>query len=641
MPKISRQVGATSQIVEVVAQSTASSPAGLPLSGLVYNTSGLTCYYKRNSASADVAVTLATIATLGSFASGGFAAVDGANMIGLYEFHLPNAALASGADNVVFCFQGAANLAPLFLEIELTAINNQSTGFGLLNVSSNLVEIAGSAVSTSTAQLGVNVVQYNAHTAVTDGNNYPSVNLVDIAGSAVSTSTAQLGVNAVNIAGQAAQLDANNLLKVDLVDIAGTAVSASTAQLGVNLVNIAGSAVSTSTAQLGVNAVNIAGHAATLDGNNLLQVDLVDIGGSAVSSSTAQLGVNVVNWGGTATHGAIPPDVVFVRSGTAQAGGASTITLDAGASATNNFYQNQIVFIRSGTGAGESAMITSYVGSTKVATIVGSWATNPDSTSVFSILPFGSITTTVSGGVNVTQWNGSAVAAPNVAGVPLVDLGYVAGSAVNTAAAQLGVNAVNIAGQAAQLDGNNLLKVDLVDIAGSAVSASTAQLGVNAVNIAGHAAQLDANNLLKVDLVDVAGTASAGAAGYMAVDWSAINAPTSSVNLSGTTISTAQAVASAAFVVNAPFKINTANGFEVSMVSSSDHVTPYTAGGVSCVRSIAGASESSVSGTITQIGSTNRYYFAGQAADFNGTSIGFNFSASGADSVLVSVNTQP
>jgi hypothetical protein len=131
MPKISRQVGSTSQVVEIVAQSTASSPPGLPLSGLLYNTASLTCYYKRNTASADVAVSLEPIATLGTFTSGGFAAVDATGMTGAYEFHLPNAALAGGADNVLFCLQGAANLAPIFLEVELTQTNNQASDNGL------------------------------------------------------------------------------------------------------------------------------------------------------------------------------------------------------------------------------------------------------------------------------------------------------------------------------------------------------------------------------------------------------------------------------------------------------------------------------------------------------------------------------
>ncbi len=57
---------------------------------------------------------------------------------------------------------------------------------------------------------------------------------------------------------------------------------------------------------------------------------------------------------------------------------------------------------------------------------------------------------------------------------------------------------------------------NVVQIAGSAVSTSTAQLGVNVVNLAG--------------------TASAGVAGYVALDWGHINAPTTAVDLSGTTI---------------------------------------------------------------------------------------------------------
>lgn len=156
MAKISRQIGTTSQLVDVLAQNS-SSVTGAGLTGLAFGTSGLTCYYHRNTANASVAVTLAT-QTLGTWAAGGFIVVDGTNMPGLYQFGIPNAALASGADTVTFYFQGAANLAPIVLEIELTAVNNQSTGFGLVDASANVVQIAGSAVSTSTAQLGVNVV---------------------------------------------------------------------------------------------------------------------------------------------------------------------------------------------------------------------------------------------------------------------------------------------------------------------------------------------------------------------------------------------------------------------------------------------------------------------------------------------------
>jgi hypothetical protein len=79
-------------------------------------------------------------------------------------------------------------------------------------------------------------------------------------------------------------------------------------------------------------------------------------------------------------------DALSLRTGTAQAGAAGTITLDAGASATNDLYKGQWVVITSGTGAGQSRLITAYVGSTKVATVHRNWATNPDNTSVFYLL---------------------------------------------------------------------------------------------------------------------------------------------------------------------------------------------------------------------------------------------------------------
>jgi hypothetical protein len=130
MPKISRVIGTTSQMVDVFVQNN-SVTTGAGLTGLVFNTSGLTAYYHRNTASSSVAITLAT-ATLGTFTSSGFIVVDGTNMPGTYQIGIPNAALASGADSVVIYLTGAANMAPCVLEIELTATNNQNgNNFGL------------------------------------------------------------------------------------------------------------------------------------------------------------------------------------------------------------------------------------------------------------------------------------------------------------------------------------------------------------------------------------------------------------------------------------------------------------------------------------------------------------------------------
>ena len=101
--------GTTSNVLGVFLQDN-SVATGAGLAGLVFGSSGLTCYYKRSNGTASVAVTLATISTLGTWETGGFKAVDGTNMIGLYEFHPPDAALATGAKWVKFYFTGAANL---------------------------------------------------------------------------------------------------------------------------------------------------------------------------------------------------------------------------------------------------------------------------------------------------------------------------------------------------------------------------------------------------------------------------------------------------------------------------------------------------------------------------------------------------
>lgn len=73
-------------------------------------------------------------------------------------------------------------------------------------------------------------------------------------------------------------------------------------------------------------------------------------------------------------------------TGTATAGGASTITLAVGSSASNDFYAKAVVRIVSGTGALQERKISSYVGSTRVATVDTAWVTNPDNTSVYQIL---------------------------------------------------------------------------------------------------------------------------------------------------------------------------------------------------------------------------------------------------------------
>lgn len=75
-------------------------------------------------------------------------------------------------------------------------------------------------------------------------------------------------------------------------------------------------------------------------------------------------------------------------TGTAQAGASSSITLAAGASSTTDLFVGLPVTISSGTGSGQTRWISAYNGTSKVATIFGTWTTPPDNTSNYSIPAF-------------------------------------------------------------------------------------------------------------------------------------------------------------------------------------------------------------------------------------------------------------
>jgi hypothetical protein len=67
---------------------------------------------------------------------------------------------------------------------------------------------------------------------------------------------------------------------------------------------------------------------------------------------------------------------------------ASTVVFDdAALIGTDDYYNGMIVQVYSGTGAGQSRLITDYVGGTKTAHVFPDWGTNPDATSDIIIVP--------------------------------------------------------------------------------------------------------------------------------------------------------------------------------------------------------------------------------------------------------------
>lgn len=82
-------------------------------------------------------------------------------------------------------------------------------------------------------------------------------------------------------------------------------------------------------------------------------------------------------------------NLMSTNEGLVQAGGASTVTLNANASAVDNTYTGQTVVLRTGTGQDQSRIVASYVGATKVATVALPWETQPVAGTGYMMLPFG------------------------------------------------------------------------------------------------------------------------------------------------------------------------------------------------------------------------------------------------------------
>ena len=95
------------------------STEGEGLTGVLFNAAGLTCYYCRIGAAA-AQLNLANVAVAGAHADGGFIEIDNTNMIGWYRLDLSDAVVAAAVTSVAVHLQGAANMAPLALEIQIT-----------------------------------------------------------------------------------------------------------------------------------------------------------------------------------------------------------------------------------------------------------------------------------------------------------------------------------------------------------------------------------------------------------------------------------------------------------------------------------------------------------------------------------------
>lgn len=359
--KLALKKAATSQTILIFIQNS-SLTTGAGLTGLVFNSASLTCYYARPRAAA-VAVTLATQTVSGAFSSGGFVEVDAANMPGVYRLDIPDAALATGVDSVGLLLKGATNMAALPIEIQLTTIDMNDANGGLANLDAAV-----------TSRLAPTVA---ARTLDVSATGEAGVDWANVGGQATAVNLSATTTNLVNIATTATAVTSLAAGAITAASIAADAITAA---------KIADGAIDALTFAAG--AIDAAAIATDAIGSAEFSQAAADKVWLSVARTLTAFGFSVtVGTNNDKTGYALTTlESAVLHSGTATAGAAGTITLAAGASATDSLYIGDRIKLYGGTGAGQSRTCTAYNGTTKVATVDRNWVTNPDATSTYAVI---------------------------------------------------------------------------------------------------------------------------------------------------------------------------------------------------------------------------------------------------------------
>ena len=392
----------------------------------------------------------------------------------------------------------------------------------------------------------------------------------------------------------------------------------------------------------------------------------------------------------------------MLEAGTAQAGAASTITLDAGASATSAIYADNFIMLTAGTGIGQTRVIGAYDGGTKIATVVPAWTTTPDATSVYQIIPqgrvdvaafAGQVCTTSTGNfpdVNVAEISDDSTAANN-AELAFDGTGFgFTGCTMPTTTTATNVSTVNgLAASvitAASIAGDAITSAKIADnaIAGEHLAATACTkiiddfetqsqadptgFHVNVKEVNGTAQTANDNSADINDILE--DTAVIGAAGVGLTAVGLADGAITAGKLGADCITNAKiadaAIGAENFAANALAAVweeliadhRTAGSFGLyiakgipknvawsnrcfAMVDSGDNVTPKT--GLTIEDSDAqvskdGGAFANITGTVAEI-SAGIYQLDASQADMNADSLIFKFTATGASASFIIVET--
>lgn len=228
-----------------------------------------------------------------------------------------------------------------------------------------------------------------------------------------------------------------------------------------------------------------------------------------------------------------------IRSNTAVAGSSTSITFDAGASSTDNFYRDMLVKITGGTGVGQTRLIRSYTGSTQIALVAPQWLTNPDNTSTFAILDFGQ--------VDVYSIGHTQQTARDIGSSVLISSGTGTGQ-LQVTSGVIDANVQQFGGQAGTF-ASGIPDVNVAKVGGTSQTAGDIIADTNDIQSRLPAAlvsgRMDSSvggyqtGQAPLQPTTAGRTLDVSAGGEAGVDWANVGSPTTSVNLSGTTVKTA------------------------------------------------------------------------------------------------------
>ena len=270
------KAGATQQSIDLFILDS-SSTTGAGLTGLSSSSSGLVCYYRKGATGTAQQLTLASQTVGGAHTDGGFVAIDGTNMPGLYRLDLSDTMVAAEG-MLTILLKGATNMAPVVAELEIVDIDiYDSVRLGLTALPNAAAEASGglatlSANQSSGGTIPANMVAISGDTTAADNlETAADGGVYNLGGGGIVASSVSGNVGG-NVTGSVGSVTGN---------VGGNVVGSVASVTG----NVGGNVVGSVASVTGNVGGNVVGSVASVTGNVAGSVNSVTTGVTLANNS--------------------------------------------------------------------------------------------------------------------------------------------------------------------------------------------------------------------------------------------------------------------------------------------------------------------------------------------------------------------